>query len=117
MNSIITEDQSPVTEEDIGFLIRHTKSEKLPIIVAVKGKMPVSSTGKSGCSKASFSHFDSIIGFGFAETYCYGINGTRFGRSRFTVNLQFYVHPEYLRKRVGQSLLDRLIQLMSHSYG
>jgi L-amino acid N-acyltransferase YncA len=118
LNSIATEDQAPITEEDVDFLVKHTKSEKLPIIVAVKGKMPLSSPGKPGRSKkVSFPQFESIIGFGYAETYCYGIGGSRSGRTRFTANLQFYVHPDYTKKRVGQSLLDRLIQSMSHGYG
>jgi GNAT superfamily N-acetyltransferase len=67
--------------------------------------------------KASLPQFELIIGFGYAETSNYGLGGTGLGRSRFTANLQFYVHPDYTRKGVGRSLLDRLIQSMSHGYG
>lgn len=122
LNSIAPEDQAPIAEEDVDFLIKHTRSEKLPIVVAVRGKMPLPSdtkvqnrAGQKG--KAPLPQFEAIIGFGYAETYCYGIGGARSGRSRFTANLQFYVHPEYTRKKVGQSLLDRLIQSMAHGYG
>ena len=67
--------------------------------------------------KAPLPRFEGIIGFGYAETYNYGIGGGRNGRSRFTANIYFYVHHEFTGKKVGQSLLDRLIQSLSHAYG
>jgi hypothetical protein len=118
LNLLTTEDQGFITTEDVEALIRHSKDENLPIIVAVRGKMPLSSPGKSYQSKkVSFPQFESIIGFGYAETYGYGLGGSRIGRSRFTKSLYFFVHPDHTRLKVGQSLLDRLIQTLSLGYG
>lgn len=38
------------------------------------------------------------------------------GRSRATLSLQLYVHPDYTRKGVGSNLLDRLIHCITPSY-
>lgn len=118
-NSMITEDQVPIVEEDIDYLIKHCETEKLPIIVAVKRRMPPpqQQDRRPQPGKVILPQSESIIGFGFAESHNYGIGGARTGRSRATANLQFYVHPEYTRKGVGRSLLDRLIQCLSHGYG
>jgi GNAT superfamily N-acetyltransferase len=116
-NSIITEDQAEVQDTDIAEILKASKNEHLPFVVAVKGNAPVlqaQSFGKS--SKPPLPKFETIVGFGFAQTYAYGFRGKRDGRSRATVELQFYVHHEYNRKGVGRSLLDRLIQSLSHSY-
>jgi ribosomal protein S18 acetylase RimI-like enzyme len=120
-HSIVTEDQAAITEEDVAFLINHTKGEKLPIMVAVRGRMPLPSNKSQNQApqnvKSPLPQFEGIIGFGYAETYCYGIGGGRAGRTRFTANIHFYVHPEYTGKKVGRSLLDRLIKSLSHGYG
>jgi GNAT superfamily N-acetyltransferase len=113
-HSIITEDQKAVSADDVAFLIKHTRGEKYPFIVAVKGRMPV---GKSKNAKSTLPQFETIIGFGYAETYNNTIGGGMNGRSRFTKNIQFYVHPEYTGKKVGRSILDRLIKSLSHGYG
>ena len=117
-NSIIPEDQDEVLEEDIMGIIQLCQREKMPCVVAIKGNAPALQTQPSfgKPSKSSLPQFETIVGFGFAQTYGYGIGGIREGRSRTTAELQFYVHHEYTRKGIGRSLLDRLIQSMSHSY-
>ena len=122
LNSIVTEDQFPITEEDVKFLLKTAQSEKLPIIVAVRGKMPLPSDTKplnrfARKGKVSLPQFEVIIGFAYAEKYCYGLGRGHDTRTRFTANLHFYAHSDFTRKRVGQSLLDRLIQCVSHGYG
>lgn len=117
-NSIIPEDQDEVLDEDITGIIKLCQQEKLPCIVAIKGNVPAlppqGHYGKS--SKPPLPQFETVIGFGWAQTYGYGIGGIREGRSRTTAEVQFYAHHEYTRKGVGRSLLDRLVQSMSHSY-
>jgi len=117
LNSNTTEDQVSIEECVIRRFMQASKAEKLPVIVAVKGQMPAQSEETATGKKDSVPRSEKIIGFGFAETFNYGMTGLRGGRSRFTANIQFYVHSEYTRKRVGQSLLDRLIQLCHHGYG
>lgn len=118
-NSIIPEDQDEIQQADIEAQIRILKEEKLPFVVAIKGKAPILTPqghyGKS--SKPLLPQFETIVGYGFAQTYNYGIRGRRDGRSRATAELQFFVHRDYTRKGIGRSLLDRLIQSLSHSYG
>jgi hypothetical protein len=117
-NSIIPEDQAAIVEGDVAEIIKLCQQEKLPCVVAIKGNIPnIQPQGHCGkSSKPLFPQFETIVGFGFAQTYGYGINGLRSGRSRTTAELQFYVHHEYTRKGIGRSLLDRLIQSLSHSY-
>jgi GNAT superfamily N-acetyltransferase len=119
-NSNIPEDQAEILEDDMGAVIGLCKQEKLPFIVAIKGNAP-SFTPQSRyapSAKPAMPQFEVVVGFGFGQTYSYGLglSGIREGRSRATAELQFYVHPEYTRKGVGRSLLDRLIQVMSPSY-
>ena len=117
-NSIIPEDQDEVLEEDIMGIIQLCQREKMPCIVAIKGTVSALQTQQhyEKSSKSLLPQFETVVGFGFAQTYGYGIGGIREGRSRTTAELQFYVHHEYTRKGIGRSLLDRLIQSMSHSY-
>ena len=118
LHSLATEDQVPIPDDKVAYLIGFVRQENLPFIVAVKGKMPLPSTGKSTQSKkVSLPQFENIIGFGYAESYGYGLSGGRGGRSRYTASLHFYVHPQQTRLKVGQSLLDRLIQSLSYGYG
>jgi GNAT superfamily N-acetyltransferase len=116
--SIIPEDQAEVSDEDIVAMIKTCQQEKLPCIAAIKGNapLPMSQGRFASPSKPLLPQFELVVGFGFAQTYGYGLGGIRDGRSRTTAELQFYVDQEYTRKGVGRSLLDRLIQSMSHSY-
>jgi L-amino acid N-acyltransferase YncA len=114
-NSMVTEVQTPVSEDDVRKLIAHCKDEKYPIIVAVRGRMPTVTNSKG--QKVPLPQFETIVGFAFAKTYGAGLSGIRTGRSRGSAELQVFVHPEHTRKSVGRSLLDRLIQCLSHSYG
>lgn len=116
-NSILPEDQEEVSEQDIASMIRICQEEKLPCIVAIRGTAPLVPGNRFGPpSKLLLPQFEFVAGFGFAQTYGYGLGGLRDGRSRANAELQFYTHHEYTRKGVGRSLLDRLIQSMSSSY-
>lgn len=53
MNSTIPEDQEKITAENMSEIIRVIKQEKLPFIVAVKGRMPTpnDAQGRQGSKK------------------------------------------------------------------
>ncbi|KAF7937584.1 uncharacterized protein EAE98_001898 [Botrytis deweyae] len=112
--SYIPEDQVPVTDNDILYLIQVTKKEKLPFVVAVKGCIPAKSTNPK--VKTKLPQYENIVGFGYTENRGCGITGKSNGRSRFTHNLHFYVHPEYTRKGIGGCVLDRLLVVSSRAW-
>ncbi|PVH86986.1 hypothetical protein DL98DRAFT_510431 [Cadophora sp. DSE1049] len=115
-NSTIPEDQEPITEEDGKWLINQAKDDKLPFLVAIKGRQPTDVDAQGRCSpKIMLPACEQVIGFCFPERFNYGYAG-RVARSRATVNLQLYVHNEYTRKGVGRNLLDRLIHCLNPGY-
>jgi len=107
-------------EHNIKHVLDLLEEEKLPFIVAVKGSIPTSPVSRAknqrGQPKTTSPEGEVIVGFALATSFGYGLNGSRDGRSRAVTDLQFYVHPEYTRKGIGRSLLDRLLQCLCHSY-
>lgn len=94
------------------------KEHKYPFIVAVKGRIP-SQGNQAGAARKKVipPQNEIIVGFAFAQAFCYGVSGKETGRSRTTADLQLYVHNCYTRKGVGRCLLDRLVQCLSWAYG
>ncbi|TAQ87575.1 hypothetical protein B7494_g4109 [Chlorociboria aeruginascens] len=119
--SDVPEDQVSVVDEDIRQLILIAKDEKLPFIVAIKGRIPAqkNTTKNSGDQAKKFilPQFESVAGFAFAESRNYGFTGKRTGRNRFTVALHLYTHHQLLGNGIGRCLLDCLLQTLSGSYG
>ncbi|KAK6601648.1 hypothetical protein H4I96_06989 [Botrytis cinerea] len=107
-------DQEEVTENDILYLIKVTKKDKLPFVVAVKGCIPAKSANPK--VKTKLPQYENIVGFGYTETRGCGLTGKSDGRSRFTHNMHFYVHPEYIRKGIGGCVLDRLLVVSSRAW-
>ncbi|KAF5873836.1 putative acyl- n-acyltransferase protein [Botrytis fragariae] len=112
--SYIPEDQEPVTQNDILYLIQVNKKEKLPFVVAVKGCIPAKSANPK--VKTKLPQYENIVGFGYTEIRGCGLTGRSNGRSRFTHNLHFYVHPEYTRKGIGGCVLDSLLVVSSRAW-
>ncbi|RAL59476.1 hypothetical protein DID88_006591 [Monilinia fructigena] len=112
--SYIPEDQEPLTESDIMFIIAVTKQQKLPFVVAVKGRVPTKSTNPK--IKTKVPQYENVIGFGYTEMRGCGIAGKSTGRSRYTHNMHFYVHQDYTRKGVGSCVLDRLLKVSSRAW-
>lgn len=107
-NSSIPEDQTPVTVEQVLWLIKDAKNST-PFIVAIRGS----------CPRVHSMHNDEqVIGYARAEPFDFGLAGTTIGRSRKTAYLHLYVHPQFRRKHVGYNLMDRLLHMISpaHAY-
>ena len=81
----------------------------------MKGPAPVATPTRSGL-KVVIPPNETILGFAVARTWAYGLKGLRSGRSRLTANLEIFVHLDYLRKGIGRSLFDRLLQCCSPGY-
>jgi L-amino acid N-acyltransferase YncA len=116
--SIVPEDQDPISITDAQYLIESSKKEKLPFVVAVKGRIPakLDAQRRSRTSKVILPQVESVIGFAFAERFNYAFSGSTKGRSRGTVCIQLYVHPEHTRKGVGRNTLDQLLHCMATAY-
>ncbi|KAL2074749.1 hypothetical protein VTL71DRAFT_8528 [Oculimacula yallundae] len=118
-NTDIPEDQTPIGIEDGKWLIKQAKDDKMPFLVAVKGRQPASVDAQgrpSPSNKIIMPVVESVIGFCFPERFNYGFSASWKGRSRATVTLQLYVHHEHTRKGVGRNLLDRLIHCLTPGY-
>jgi L-amino acid N-acyltransferase YncA len=119
INSHITEDQEPITAEDVVNMICAAQKEKLPFIVAISGNIPHSYGSQSrfgGHQGTEFVPQEVVVGFAAAEIYNFGWSGARKGRSRSTANLQLFVSPEYVRHGIGRNLLDRLMFTLRPTY-
>lgn len=96
------------------------RQQKLPCIVAVRGSVPSPPTtkvrGRGATTPVVLPQYEAIVGFSYACAYQYGLMFSNTGRSRYTLDLQLYVHPDHTRKGVGRCLLDRIIQCCSMSY-
>ncbi|KAG9248291.1 hypothetical protein BJ878DRAFT_62765 [Calycina marina] len=112
-NSHVTEDQENITESAIQSLGAKLKQEKLPFIVVVKGNAPQSQHSCSGQPKVLILKGETVLGFALAHSSTYGFGGLRTGRSRFNVKAEVFVHHEYLRNKLGRSLMDKLLQCTS----
>ena len=113
VNSIVPEDHEPLETKDILSTMRTLRSEQIPFIVAVRGRLPQQSQSSR---HVNLPQFENIVGFAFGEHRNYGLKGLATGRSRFSANLHLYVHHENTRQGIGRCLLDRLLQIMSYSY-
>ena len=54
-----------------------------------------------------------ILGFAYLMVWQPGLLGGCGGTSRATVEIRLYVHPQYRRKNIGDSLMDRLLMTFS----
>ncbi|RDW83217.1 hypothetical protein BP5796_04708 [Coleophoma crateriformis] len=112
---ILTEDQGPIVESVIRKLLSILEEENAPIVVAIKGHLP-EPRFQRGKKTIILPQFELVVGFVFLRRHEYTLNDGDMGRSRYTSNLNIYVHPEYTRKGVGRSLMDRIFQCASATY-
>lgn len=115
LHSIIPEDQEPVDQRSIRVLLNDVQSDNLPFIVAILGTLPKDPSihskkfnSRYPTARSVAQSEERVVGFTYVNSY-YGLSSTARGRSRFTGNLQFYVHHEYTRKGIGRSLVDRIL--------
>lgn len=106
-NSIITDDQEPVSEAQMLEFFKGLRKEFLPFIVAIKGEAPQKNQEVGNEFVVGYS---CLIGN-------FGINtvATR-GLRRFTSKINFFVDPNHLRKGIGRALLDRILSTSTSTH-
>lgn len=112
---ISTEDQEPVAESVIRGILPSFEQENAPVVVAIKGRLP-EPIMQRGKEVIILPQFEQVIGFVSLNRHDYTFGCGHMGRSRYTSDLNIYVHPEYTRKGVGRSLMDRIFQCASSTY-
>lgn len=125
LNTIITEDQTEITVDVAANLIRYNQENKLPILVAVQGKLPPGNMPSSNNTgrrpqpeprKIILPIQENVIGFASTDRAGFGLSGS-VGLHRYTAELKLYVDIKYTRKGVGRNLLDQLIHILNNGYG
>jgi L-amino acid N-acyltransferase YncA len=119
VNSIIPEDQEPVTVADVENIINYCNYKKLPFIVGVKGTVPSGKDvqGRPGKNaKIIMPQHDNVIGFACIEYSQVGFSGSNHGLHRFTADVKVYVDHKSTRKGVGSNLMDHLIHILHFAY-
>ena len=120
-NSILPEDQKAVKVDIFERCIENCRKHELPFIVAVKGDSPPTKDALGRLpppgTDVILPQHEIIFGFAYAEIYNFGLGGLYTGRSRCNVVLQLYVDRNHQHQGVGRNLMDRMVHILSPSYG
>ncbi|KAK0645858.1 hypothetical protein B0T16DRAFT_148073 [Cercophora newfieldiana] len=121
-------DSEPLSVSDFSDIVSRTQKLGMPFLVAVYGSAKKLNLGKGSAFYTSVTpHPDAavaldpkklgmILGFGFLSIWEPGLTGSGLGSSRATAKVNVYVHPSCRRKRIGFSLLDKLLSTVSDRY-
>lgn len=118
-STIIPEDQTEITLDVAENLVQYAKNQKLPLIVAVQGKLsPIKNVQgrRLQSPKTILPEHETVIGFAGTERSGFGATSSPHGLHRFTIDLKLYVDINYTRKGVGRNLLDHLIHTLYFGY-
>ncbi|KAK2066591.1 hypothetical protein P8C59_000396 [Phyllachora maydis] len=102
-------DTEPLVVQDLEDLLKRNREMKMPFLVMVKGKYG----GESHAPPAR----DEILGFSFLSVSQTGLTGSEKNtKSHMSARAHVYVHHEYRQKKIGFSLLDKLLSVVSTRY-
>ena len=102
-NSARTTELEPVTSQIMEDRLHTARHDKLPFFVALSRK-PVPKKGKKTIFEAT--HYEKVLGYALAQDF----SGVTLAE-RFTSELELYVHPDWRRKGIGKSLLDKILEV------
>ncbi|KAK1831701.1 hypothetical protein QBC39DRAFT_83497 [Podospora conica] len=60
--------------------------------------------------------FGKVLGFSYLSVWRPGVTGDLDGSSRATSQVNLFVHPQYKRKRLGTSLLDKIMSTIASAF-
>lgn len=106
--TIFSPELSPLTTSQVRDRWNDINEARLPFLVAVDKS---SKGNKKTRQKNTKTQDEHILGFAFADDY----NDIR-GMYRYTVEIEVFVKPDYLRNGIGRCLLDKLIVVLDPLY-
>lgn len=124
-----TLDSSPLTVEEFEKILVTTEQLGMPFIVAVRGS---ARDIKADTGNFEFSPYlqrspyladsndikknGAILGFVYLSVWEPGLAGDGNGSSRASARINIFVDPEYRKKKIGYSLLDKLLSTVSRRF-
>ncbi|KAK3322595.1 hypothetical protein B0H66DRAFT_210106 [Apodospora peruviana] len=128
-DGIQTLDSTPVSVQDIEDIFNTTEKLGMPFIVAVRGSARDLEPHKGNAEYSIYTQLapyvadpldvkqnGTILGFAYLSVWEPGIAGNGNGSSRATARINLFVDPKYRRKKIGFSLLDKLIATVSQRF-
>ncbi|KAK4212421.1 hypothetical protein QBC37DRAFT_194573 [Rhypophila decipiens] len=122
-------DSSPLTANDFTKILETTQTLGMPFIVAVRGSARTIRAEKGNFELSPFLQRSPyladpedarqngvILGFAYLSVWEPGLAGDGNGSSRASARVNVFVDPKFRRKKVGLSLLDKLLSTVSRRY-
>ncbi|KAK4240570.1 hypothetical protein C8A03DRAFT_41888 [Achaetomium macrosporum] len=120
-----TLDSQPLSLQDFKRILATTQERGMPFIVAVRGsvrddhRLTRGNVSLSPFGQVPFysgDKYGEVLGFAFLSVWQSDLAGTGTGSSRATARINVFVHPDYRRKKIGYSLLDMLLTIVSNRF-
>lgn len=103
-NTTVVPDVDPITIHTMGTRLTNILLANLPFVVVIER------TSGRGRKQQNYVH-EKVLGFGYADDH----HDER-AMYKYTVELEFFVHKDYLSKSIGSCLFDRLLFLLDPLY-
>ncbi|KAI1926036.1 hypothetical protein LOZ39_000192 [Ophidiomyces ophidiicola] len=96
-------DLDDISQEEMKLRVEESENDKLPCLVAAERK--------PGCGNAMNSEDEMVYGFILASDF----SGPRTS-NRYAAQLELFVNPKQYNRRIGRSLLDKMLELCDPKY-
>lgn len=105
-NSARTSELEKIQLSEMHDRLDDSENENLPFLVAV-----LKDFKKTKHTAARTTSTEKVVGYGLATDFCLPDRA-----EKFTAELELYVHPEWLHKKLGSCLLDKLLEVCDRGY-
>ncbi|KAK0630609.1 hypothetical protein B0T17DRAFT_636873 [Bombardia bombarda] len=130
MNGLQAIDSEPLPVKDFEEIFETTRKLGMPFLVALSGSARRPHLQKGNVVYYSpyrqpktdeNNHSDGkkrgkVIGFAYLSVWAPGLAGGGSGASRATAKINLFVHPDQRRKKIGFSLMDKLLSTISRTF-
>ena len=104
-NGLQASDSFPISSLDMFQAFKEAKQQEMPFLAAV-----------GGMYQPKGENMGMILGFAYLSLWEPGLSNSDPGSGKKTARVKVFVHPEWKRKKVGFSLLDKLFSTVSSCY-